>query len=89
MNGWPHEVAQPQLPQRPPLRISVQSAQGRLQQGNRPRAVTALQMVERSSDLNEPLQKSLLRLLHREPHCFPMFVGLKESAGPKAAQSFA
>jgi hypothetical protein len=70
------------------LWIPVQTAQGRSHQGNRSRAVTALKMVEGSSDLDQPLQESFFRLLRREPHWFPMFVGFKERAGMKAAQTF-
>ena len=45
-------------------------------------------MVERSSDLNQPLQKRPFRLLRREPHRFPMFVSFEECAGMEAAQAF-
>ena len=53
------------------FRRSVQTAQARSQQRNGSGAVTTLKMVESGSDLNQPLQKRLLRLLCREPHRFP------------------
>jgi len=52
-------------------------------------AVAALKMVERSSDLNQPLQKRPFRLFRPEPHRFPMLVGFEERAGMEAAQAFA
>jgi hypothetical protein len=42
---------------------------------------------ESSSDLNQPLQKRLFWFLRREPHGFPVFVGLEERAGMEAAQA--
>ena len=68
---------------------SVQTAQARSQQRNGSAVVATLKMVESSSDLNQPLQKRLLRLLCREPHRFPMFVRLEERAGMEAAQALA
>jgi len=69
------------------LGIAVETTQGRSQQRNGPRAVAALKVVEPSSDLNQPLQKRLFRLLRPEPHRFPVFVGFEERAGMKAAQA--
>jgi hypothetical protein len=45
-------------------------------------------MMESSSDLNQPLQKRPFRLLRREPHGLPVFVGLEERTGMEAAQAF-
>jgi hypothetical protein len=44
-------------------------------------------MVERSSDLNQPLQKRPFRLLCTEPHGLAVFVGLEERTGMEAAQT--
>lgn len=69
------------------LRIAVETAQGRSQQRNGSRAVAALKVVEPRSDLNQPLQKRLFRLLRCEPHRFPVFVGFEKCSGMKAAQA--
>src|SRR6266852_8276361 len=60
------------------LRIAVETAQARSQQRKGSRAVAALKVVEPSSDLNQPLQKRLFRLLCREPHRFPVFVSFEK-----------
>jgi hypothetical protein len=63
--------------------IFVEAAEGRSQERNGSRAVAALKMVERRSDLDQALQESLLRFLRREPHRFPVFVGFEERVGVK------
>lgn len=63
------------------LWIFVEAEEGRSQERNGSRGVAALKMMERSSDLDQALQESLLRFLRREPHRFPVFVGFEERAG--------
>ena len=43
-----------------------------------------MKMVETRSDLNQTLQKRLLRFSRREPDRFPVLVGLEECAGMEA-----
>lgn len=66
MNGWPPKWREHNT--RKHLWISVQSTQGRSQQGNGSREVTAPKMVERSTHLDQSLQKSFFPLMCREPH---------------------
>jgi len=45
-------------------------------------------VVEGSSNLDQPLQKGLFRLLRDEPDRFPVFVRFEECSGMEAAKAF-
>src|SRR5580700_8053207 len=53
------------------VRVAVQSAQRCLQQQHGSERIVTLQVMERRSHLDQPLQECLLWLGRRQPHTFP------------------
>ena len=66
----------------------IEPAQRPGEQRNRSTAIAATEMMEGCTDLNQRLQKALLRLMQIEPDALPMLVSFKELLGPIAMKPF-
>jgi len=60
------------------IRETFQPLQPSLEQRPRPAHIPPTVVVERRRNLNNPLQKSFLRLSRSQPNFFPRFVRLKK-----------
>jgi len=68
--------------------IAVETLERRLQQQHGSQRIVALQVMERRSHLDQPLQKRLLRLGRTQPHAFPGLMCGKELARIVQSQAF-
>ena len=62
-------------------REASQALQARLEQGKRSSIIASRTVVERCSNLNNPLQEGFVGFRGVQPDLFPGFVSLKEMAG--------